>query len=161
LVVSICSLTSLLINQVVHEEGFRFGGYGYIGFCSDSVALVEAAAAIGCGAYKKDTRRIISMTNVFPLMHTGAAKSDLLRASRNLKVVLGSSDPRISALRCIYQAISVLDDDINISPSYYKDVCQRIDKALPLSSPFNVVHKVRRQCKQLEKHIEEEERRVF
>lgn len=101
--VDLCAAASVASNACVRRWQFPFGGYGGLGVCADSVALIEQA--------------MTGRTEIFPLMMRGDAKSALIAViTRDL---LGGLPPgTCGAERALFEAIVksliLLPNDIQV-----------------------------------------------
>lgn len=128
---------SVLSNVATRDRGLVQGGYGYVGVCLDSVAIVQAAVLGG------------GQTTIFPLLLTGQARSDLLNVARTMERRLRAGSPWRPALTAVVQAILNLDTDVDIPPKHASGACQRLLHTLPVESVFRQTHVARRQVEAL------------
>ena len=113
---------ALTANLTVREWKFPFGGYGGIGVCADSVAIIEKA--------------LRDETRIFPLLMRGDAKAAFIAtASRELVRNLEGHVELTSALTDMVIALIRLPNDIQIEPHEIISTLDRIEKSV-LPTPF-------------------------
>ena len=118
----LCQVVAVTANLTVREWNFPFGGYGGLGVCADSVAVVEKA--------------LRNETRLFPLVMRGDAKAAFIAiASGELTRSLEGHEQLTDALREIVVALIHLPNDIQIEPHEIISTLDRIS-ACALPTPF-------------------------
>lgn len=105
---------ALVHNSVASELQLRWGGYGTVGYCIDTTALVQQA--------------LLDQCNLFPLLLNGIWRERLLRNSQRL--------PSSSALQRYQKALMELPLDLSHHGSSSAEAWRRLQGCQPLSSPF-------------------------
>jgi hypothetical protein len=124
----LCELIALVHNLEASESHLRLGGYGSLGFCIDSTALLQQALS-GC-------------CDLFPLVLPGLWRERLLRRCSALVedgVVTTAALPVLEAYR---RALVDLPLDFSHHGSTVNDAWRRLRASLPLRSPFAVIQRV-------------------
>lgn len=136
--VDLAACESMCSNVCVRNWKFPFGGYGGLGVCADSVALIEYA--------------LRGRTTIFPLFMRGDAKSGLLYViHQHIRVRLCNAldenkfspgDPRrsiieefLNAMNRVARCLIRLPNDIQVEPHEVSDAVDRINSST-LNSPF-------------------------
>ena len=105
---------ALVHNSVASELQLRWGGYGSVGYCIDTTALVQQA--------------LLDQCDLFPLLLNGIWRERLLRTSQRL--------PASSALQRYQKALMELPLDLSHHGSSSTEAWRRLQGCQPLSSPF-------------------------
>jgi hypothetical protein len=124
----LCDWMALVHNHQSTTMQLRWGGYGSLGFCIDTSALLQQAATGQC--------------DLFPVLLGGVWRERLLRCSIQLleQLAPGLSTNHQQAAGRYAQALAEVPMDVSNhgSPSI-KDAQRRLRACLPSSSPFLLV----------------------
>ena len=107
-------------NSLASELQLRWGGYGTVGYCIDTTALVQQALEGRC--------------NLFPLLLNGIWRERLLRTSQKR--------PASAALQRYQQALMELPLDLSHHGSSSTDAWRRLQGCQPLSSPLRLAQNI-------------------
>ena len=107
-------------NSLASELQLRWGGYGTVGYCIDTTALVQQALEGQC--------------NLFPLLLNGIWRERLLRTSQKR--------PASAALQRYQQALMELPLDLSHHGSSSADAWRRLKGCQPLSSPLRLAQNI-------------------
>jgi len=117
-------------NREASRLHLRAGGYGTLGFCLDTAALLQQAMRDAC--------------DLFPLMLGGVWRERLLACSRALEQEVGSlSGEHRLALARYRCALEVLPLDVSHHGGSVPDAWRRLLASLPEASPFLVMRELR------------------
>jgi hypothetical protein len=119
----LCDLMALIHNLEASERRLVHGGYGSLGFCIDSSALLQQAMEGRC--------------QLFPVLLGGIWRERLMRRSRGLQGV----DAKV--LDCYQQALLALPHDGNLQGVEALMAKQRLLACQPSSSPFALVKRLK------------------
>jgi hypothetical protein len=119
----LCDLMALIHNLEASERRLVHGGYGSLGFCIDSSALLQQAMEGRC--------------QLFPVLLGGIWRERLMRRSRGLQGV----DAEV--LDCYQQALLALPHDGNLQGVEALMAKQRLLACQPSSSPFALVKRLK------------------
>ena len=129
--VRLCGIVACVYNQIGTEMELPFGGYGLIGVCNDTVALVD--------------RAVRGETDIYPLMTTGRFLSHTAAFLTNYhdRMVAGGGsgdggDARMEAaardVLLLASAAFGMESDIHCAPNEIADVARRF--AVNYSKPI-------------------------
>jgi len=124
----LCELIALVHNLEASASHLRLGGYGSLGFCIDSTALLQQALCGRC--------------NLFPLVLSGLWRERLLRRCSTLVedgVVRTAALPVVASYQ---RALGDLPLDFSHHGSTVSDAWRRLQASLPLRSPFAVIQQL-------------------
>ena len=125
--VRMASLLSVTFNAIGTEQNLPFGGYGVLGVCNDTAALLDQA--------------IRGTTNMYPLVSTGRYLMHIAKRLVALRIGL-FNDPKLEEeLKDIQQMIAAIMDissDLQASPSNALDATRRYLACLPRTSVFQL-----------------------
>jgi len=130
---------SLLANVASVESGLAIGGYGFLGVCLDSVALLQYA--------------VKGSSSLFPLLQAGQGRMILLQLALRINKTLGMEIGG-SPLDALTHALLELETDIDIPPKRVKPSCERMLATLPVKSVFKLVLVGRNQASDLIDYID-------
>jgi len=121
-------LIALVHNLEATDQHLRLGGYGSLGFCIDSTALLQQAL---CGC-----------CDLFPLVLPGLWRERL--DQRCVSLVRSASLPAgAAALSPVYrQALQALPLDFSHHGASVSDAWRRLRASLPLQSPFALIQQL-------------------
>jgi hypothetical protein len=121
-------LIALVHNLEATDQHLRLGGYGSLGFCIDSTALLQQAL---CGC-----------CDLFPLVLPGLWRERL--DQRCVSLVRSASLPAgAAALSPAYrQALQALPLDFSHHGASVSDAWRRLRASLPLQSPFALIQQL-------------------
>ena len=118
----LCEVVALVHNLEASERQLVRGGYGALGFCIDSTALLQQAMEGRC--------------QLFPVLIGGIWRERLLRRSEQLRAAGGASLER-------YQlALQQLPHDGSLHGAAAMAGLQRLKACQPLNSPFALVQQL-------------------
>jgi len=124
--IELCEVVALLHNGIATQQGLSFGGYGSLGFCIDSTALLQQAMRDRC--------------SLFPILLSGLWRERLRGASTQARAKAGSSrwsDGHARALARHDRALNSLPLDLSIhGQAAIGGASERIRSSAPVSSPF-------------------------
>ena len=121
-VMDLCDLVALIHNQESDADGLWLGGYGALGFCIDSSALLQQALEGRC--------------DLFPCLLGGIWRERLLRRADAVH-----AEPR--ALERYRQAVMDLPHDGFCFGEASKEAKRRLQACQPESSPFRLTQSAR------------------
>jgi len=127
-VLDLCDWMALVHNHQSTGMQLRWGGYGSLGFCLDTSALLQQATTGQC--------------DLFPVLLAGVWRERLLRCSVQLQGQLGSdlSTAHQLAAERYAQAVTQIPMDLSHHGSQsINDAQRRLRACLPRSSPFLLV----------------------
>lgn len=128
-------LIAMVHNLEATERHLRLGGYGSLGFCIDSTALLQQALCGSCDLY--------------PLVLSGLWRERLDRRCARL-LAAGALPPRLVALTPAYrQALADLPLDFSHHGGGVVDGMRRLQASLPRSSPFALIQTLHHQLQAL------------
>ena len=120
-------LIALVHNQEATARHLRLGGYGSLGFCIDSTALLQLALRGSCDLY--------------PLVLPGLWRERLDRRAADLARSGPADGEPIAAYRA---ALADLPLDLSHHGGSAAEAWRRLQASLPLNSPFELVQQLRR-----------------
>eukprot|EP00980_Cylindrotheca_fusiformis_P007693 scaffold1624_cov105-Cylindrotheca_fusiformis.AAC.4 len=120
-------LLAVAFNAIATEMNLPFGGYGILGVCNDSAALVDVA--------------IRKETNLYPLISTERYLWHTVRRLVRLQTSLEEADsktshdlkPALTDIRNLVSAASNMESDIHSNPSKLQNAKRRYDVSYPTS----------------------------
>ena len=119
----VCELMAAVHNSEAQFSHLQMGGYGALGFCIDSTALLEQA--------------ITGRTNLFPLTLGGLWRQRLNRQlHQQLDTGLQATDDSVNRYRL---ALDQLPQDLFHDNQSRPDACRRLKTSQPRHSPFTLV----------------------
>jgi len=124
----LCELIALVHNLEASASHLRLGGYGSLGFCIDSTALLQQALCGRC--------------DLFPLVLPGLWRERLLRRCSKLVedgLVRTAALPVVASYR---RALGDLPLDFSHHGSTVSDAWRRLQASLPVRSPFAVIQQL-------------------
>ena len=121
-VMDLCDLVAQIHNQESDADGLWLGGYGALGFCIDSSALLQQALEGRC--------------DLFPCLLGGIWRERLLRRAEALQ-----AEPK--ALERYRQALANLPHDGFSFGEASKEAKRRLEACQPESSPFRLAQRDR------------------
>ena len=116
----LCDLIALIHNQEASDRQLLHGGYGSLGFCIDSSALLQQGLEERC--------------DLFPVLLGGIWRERLLRRSRSL-----ASQVEGEALERYQRALAELPHDGSLHGEAAQGARERLLHCQPSSSPFALV----------------------
>lgn len=117
-------------NREASRLQLRAGGYGTLGFCLDTAALLQQGMRDAC--------------DLFPLMLGGVWRERLLGCSRALEQDVGSlGEEHRLALARYQSALQALPLDVSHFGGSVPDAWRRLRASLPEASPFLVLTELR------------------
>jgi hypothetical protein len=132
------ALYGLLLNIVGTEWELPFGGYGLVGVCNDSAAIMECI--------------MHGETHIYPLTAVGKYSVQVMRKAKQFQAVLestaGCSD-EVKAIDDIIWAMKTLPSDIHACPSCMVGAITRMLHCLPAELPFKLMKHSKRVGEQL------------
>ena len=108
---------ALIHNSLASSQGLRHGGYGTLGFCIDTTALLQQAMTGRC--------------DLFPVLLSGIWRERLLRQARSLDLGDGS----------YARALETLPLDLSHHGASCADAWRRLRACQPGNSPFRMVQR--------------------
>ncbi|APD49398.1 arginine repressor [Synechococcus sp. CS-602] len=125
--IELCEVVALLHNGIATQQSLSLGGYGSLGFCIDSTALLQQAMRDRC--------------SLFPILLSGLWRERLRGASTQARAMAGTggrwSDGHARALARHDRALGSLPLDLSIhGEAAIGGASARIGSSAPLSSPF-------------------------
>ena len=124
-VMDLCELVALIHNQESEDDGLWLGGYGALGFCIDSSAVLQQALDGRC--------------DLFPCLLGGIWRERLLHRARRLQQQLNPQHEfQHRALQRYCQAITALPHDGFCFGETRRDAQRRLKACQPQSSPFRL-----------------------
>lgn len=124
----LCDVVALLHNVSAAELGLPVGGYGSLGFCIDSTALLQQAMRGRC--------------SLFPILLSGIWRERLRRSGKRLRQQVGAgrwSEGHQRALERHDRALETLPLDLSIlGKDAAAEAARRIRSSAPASSPFRL-----------------------
>jgi hypothetical protein len=136
--------SSCVLNAAGERDRLPFGGYGYLGACTDSAAALQQA--------------LIGRTTLFPLILGGTAKLGLIALYRAAAAVPPDGGPRWQyawEAVALASALGVLPCDAFIEPATAAGAAQRALACLPERSVFAAADTCRAALKAALKAAEE------
>jgi hypothetical protein len=125
--IRMAGLLSVTFNAIGTEQKLPFGGYGVLGVCNDTAALLDQA--------------VRGTTNMYPLVSTGRYLMHIAQRLVALRIGL-CSDPRLEEelkdIQFIIAAIMTISSDLQASPSNVVDGVRRYLACLPKTSVFQL-----------------------
>ena len=121
-VLELCEQIALVHNLEARERQLRIGGYGALGFCIDSSALLQQSLEGRC--------------DLFPVLISGIWRERLQRRSRAIEASTGCN------LEHYRQALDQLPHDGSNHGSAAQEAHRRLIASQPLSSPFALVQQL-------------------
>ena len=121
-VLELCEWIALVHNLEASEDRLRMGGYGALGFCIDSSALLQQALEGHC--------------DLFPVLLSGIWRERLLRRSRAIAAVTGLD------LDLYQRALERLPHDGSLMGAGADDARRRLIASQPVNSPFALVQQL-------------------
>ena len=124
----LCDWMALVHNHQSTTMQLRWGGYGSLGFCIDTSALLQQATTGQC--------------DLFPVLLSGVWRERLLRCSVQLLEKLGPdlSTTHQQAAGRYAQALDQIPMDVSLHGSQsINDAQRRLKACLPSSSPFLLI----------------------
>jgi hypothetical protein len=118
----LCDVIALVHNLEASEQKLVKGGYGSLGFCIDSSALIQQVMEGRC--------------QLFPVLMGGIWRERLRRRSKELEPQAG---PWLEAYR---QALLDLPHDGSLHGNAAEEALQRLHQCQPISSPFALVQQL-------------------
>ncbi|MFM8606008.1 MAG: hypothetical protein ACKOBY_10900 [Cyanobium sp.] len=119
--IDLTEVMALIHNQLASALALRYGGYGALGFCIDTSALLQQGMRGRC--------------ELFPVLISGIWRERLLRQSRTL--------PVCPALERYQQAMEALPLDLSHHGRDCAEAWQRPRACQPANSPFLLVQRHR------------------
>lgn len=126
--IDLSEVMALLHNRLASGLALRGGGYGPLGFCIDTTALLQLAISGRC--------------ELFPLMLSGVWRERLLRASRELPSGASLAPGGAAALERYRRALEQLPLDLSHHGSRCAEAWRRLRAGQPRSSPFRLVERL-------------------
>jgi hypothetical protein len=144
------SVMSVLSNVAAQQTSLAMGGYGFLGVCLDSVAVLQLAIGAKC--------------TIFPLLLSGQARAIMLSVAQRMRAALARRrqpglarpSPEEDTVRNVQLALVQLHSDIDVPPKYVSDTCDRLVASLPPRSLFAIVAKARAQAAELASYMRAE-----
>ena len=127
-VLELCEVVALVHNLEASERQLFHGGYGSLGFCIDSSALLQQAMEGRC--------------QLFPVLIGGIWRERLLRRSAQLMQTSGAGEP----LERYRQALQQLPHDASLHGDAADAARRRLVACQPLNSPFALVQQLSAQA---------------
>ena len=122
--VDLCELMGAIHNSEASMDNLHLGGYGAIGFCIDSTALLEYA--------------LTGQTNLFPLTLGGLWRE---RLSAQLNALLECKmRPADQAIDRYERALEEMPQDLYHNSETRQDAKRRLLASQPSHSPFLLIH---------------------
>ena len=128
LALDLCDLMAAVHNSAAAAGQLRFGGYGALGFCIDSTALLEQA--------------LTGRSTLFPLTLGGIWRERLVEQLERLLfhgLRMASTSHGIEAVERYRQALEHLPDDLSLHGDAALRAEARLIRSLPRHSPFTCV----------------------
>ena len=119
----LCDVIAWVHNSLASQAQLRLGGYGTLGFCIDTTALVQQACWGHC--------------QLFPLLLGGAWRERLSRCAHTLRTQLPASHQ--AAVDRYLEALNQLPLDVSLHGRNAEQAWQRLRSSQPSSSPFLLV----------------------
>lgn len=130
---SLTEVVALVHNRLASSLQLKLGGYGALGLCIDSVALLQQSLTGTCDHY--------------PLLLHGVWRQHLLAESEAIEPWLVTESAALQAANRSYQqALADLPIDLAHHGAERKDAWRRLRSTLPLVSPFAVVQRIQADC---------------
>ena len=126
----LCQLIAHVHNLEASESHLRLGGYGSLGFCIDSTALLQQALCGRC--------------DLFPLVLPGLWRERLLRRCSALEGAGAMHASALPALEAYRRALVTLPLDFSHHGTSSADAWRRLQASLPLRSPFALIQQLHR-----------------
>lgn len=126
--IDLAELTALLHNRLASDLALRGGGYGPLGFCIDTTALLQQAMSDRC--------------DLFPLLLSGIWRERLQRWSLDHAESSGLAPEASTALERYQQALARLPLDLSHHGADRPEAWRRLRACLPASSPFQQVERL-------------------
>ncbi len=121
--IDLCELMGAIHNSEASMENLHLGGYGAIGFCIDSTALLEQA--------------LTGRTNLFPLTLGGLWRERLCAQLHHL--LEQNMQPNDDAVDRYKRALEEMPQDIYHNSETRKDAKRRLLASQPTQSPFLLI----------------------
>jgi len=113
--IRMAGLVGVVFNSIGTDMDLPFGGYGVLGVCNDSAALIDFA--------------LRGETNAYPLVSTGRYLGHIVHSMVNLKKKLQDNphveEHLVKDLECLIGAASNIDSDIHSSPIAVSSAARR------------------------------------
>ncbi|MEB3176028.1 MAG: hypothetical protein VKJ87_00350 [Synechococcus sp.] len=119
----LCDVIAWVHNSLASQAQLRLGGYGTLGFCIDTTALVQQACWGHC--------------QLFPLLLGGPWRERLSRCAVQLRGQLPASHQ--AAIDRYLEALHQLPLDLSLHGSSAEQAWRRLRSSQPSSSPFLLV----------------------
>jgi hypothetical protein len=132
------ALYGLLLNIVGTELELPFGGYGLVGVCNDSAAIMEYI--------------LHGKTHIYPLTAVGKYSVQVMRKAKQLQSILKSIagySEEVQSIDDILWAMKTLPSDIHACPSCMVGAGTRMLHCLPAELPFKLMQSCKRVSEQL------------
>ena len=130
---------ALVHNNLASGLGLRYGGYGCLGFCIDTTALLQQA--------------MNGRTDLFPVLLSGIWRERLTRMARDLQERLalqpggcGLQSGHERALTRYLEALETLPLDLSHHGASCADAWRRLTACQPSRSPFRLVQQFQAQA---------------
>ena len=125
--IRMAGLLSVTFNAIGTEQKLPFGGYGVLGVCNDTAALLDQA--------------VRGTTNMYPLVSTGRYLMHIAKRLVALRIGL-CDDPKLEEelkdIQFMIAAIMEISSDLQASPSNVVDGVTRYLACLPKTSVFQL-----------------------
>jgi len=124
--IRLAGYSAIVLNSAATRQKLPRGGYGLIGTCNDSLALVEMA--------------MWGQTNIYPLLSIGKYCTYLVREAKRC-VSRFEEEKRdafmINDMKSIHKALLSLPSDLVAVPKHSGDAVRRMLHCMPPSMPFD------------------------
>jgi hypothetical protein len=123
--VAVVSVLSACINSTAARMRLPNGGYGTIGVCNDSTAVVDQA--------------LLGHTNIYPLAYIGSFHYHLVKRVNEMANDWSdakSSTTSADTCRCLHGALIDLPNDVHPIPRTFADTARRIVSSCPVVPTF-------------------------
>lgn len=124
--IDLCELMALVHNRAACRLGLRCGGYGSLGFCIDTTALLQQAMR---GEW-----------SLFPLLLGGIWRQRLLNETQRCEPLCGADHAK--ALQRYRLALDQLPLDLSHHGAGRAEAWRRLRACQPQSSPFRLVQHI-------------------
>ena len=124
----LCQLIAHVHNLEASQSYLRLGGYGSLGFCIDSTALLQQALCGRC--------------DLFPLVLPGLWRERLLRRCSALEDAGSIGASALPVLEAYRRALITLPLDLSHHGIGAADAWRRLQASLPLRSPFALIQQL-------------------
>ena len=125
--IRMAGLLSVTFNAIGTEQQLPFGGYGVLGVCNDTAALLDQA--------------VRGTTNMYPLVSTGRYLMHIAKRLVALRIGLCDDsrlEEELKDIQLMVAAIMEISSDLQASPSNVVDGVRRYLACLPKTSVFQV-----------------------